>query len=132
MFEKLEECPECGTILTDFYYDMQVCPKKNGLCWWEGMNKYKKGEHNMEVDRIKNWQEFGMHMEEYLKHRVLGKYQREDNAPDLMAFTTKEICVWNILKYATRVFNGKGKQHDLEKIAHYAEMAWTMEQKEPL
>jgi hypothetical protein len=28
--------------------------------------------------------------------------------------------------YSLRNWNGKGKEHDLEKIAHYAEMAWTM------
>lgn len=84
----------------------------------------------MEVDRIKNWQTFGTHMQEYLKERVLGKYQRQDVAPDLMSFTTKEICVWNILKYAIRSINGRGKRHDFEKIAHYAEMAWTKEQGE--
>jgi hypothetical protein len=29
-----------------------------------------------------------------------------------------------------RNWNGKGKEHDLEKIAHYAEMAWTMGKEE--
>ena len=36
------------------------------------------------------------------------------------------ICVWNILKYSLRIYNGKQKTHDIEKIAHYDELAWTM------
>jgi hypothetical protein len=46
---------------------------------------------------------------------------------DLMSITKKpSICVWHILKYSLRIWNGKMKEHDLEKIAHYAELAWTM------
>jgi len=37
------------------------------------------------------------------------------------------VCVWKILQRSLRNWNGKGKEHDLEKIAHYAELAWTME-----
>lgn len=37
-----------------------------------------------------------------------------------------KICVWNILRYSLRMWNGKGKEHDLEKVAHYAELAWTL------
>ena len=36
------------------------------------------------------------------------------------------IFVWNILQYSLRIWNGKQKNHDIEKIAHYAELAWTM------
>ena len=36
------------------------------------------------------------------------------------------ICVWHVLKYSLRVWNGAMKEHDIEKIAHYAELAWTM------
>ena len=36
------------------------------------------------------------------------------------------ICVWNILRYSLRIWNGKQKTHDIEKIAHYAELAWIM------
>jgi hypothetical protein len=25
-----------------------------------------------------------------------------------------------------RIWNGKQKEHDIEKIAHYADLAWTM------
>jgi hypothetical protein len=43
-----------------------------------------------------------------------------------MTITRPEVCVWNILRYSLRNWNGKGKEHDLEKIAHYAELAWTL------
>ena len=34
--------------------------------------------------------------------------------------------MWHILKYSLRIWNNSMKEHDLEKIAHYAELAWTM------
>jgi hypothetical protein len=43
-----------------------------------------------------------------------------------MGITKPVVCVWNILRYSLRTWIGKGKEHDLEKIAHYAELAWTM------
>jgi hypothetical protein len=43
-----------------------------------------------------------------------------------MTITKPEVCVWNVLRYSLRSWNGRGKEHDMEKIAHYAEMAWTM------
>ena len=46
---------------------------------------------------------------------------------DLMAITRNPlICGWCILKYSLRIWNGKQKTYDIEKIAHYAELAWTM------
>ena len=46
---------------------------------------------------------------------------------DLMSITRNLlICVWNILRYSLRIWNGKQKTHDTGKIAHYAELAWTM------
>ncbi len=52
---------------------------------------------------------------------------RIDRPPHLMSITKDwRICVWNILRYATRLWNGHAKDHDLEKIAHYAELAWTL------
>ena len=79
------------------------------------------------VDRVKNWREFSNHMIHYLETQVQGKYQGDKDYPDLMWFTDVKTCVWNILKYGLRLFRGRGKEHDLEKVAHYAEMAWTME-----
>ena len=45
---------------------------------------------------------------------------------DLMSISKPIICVWNILRYSLRMWNGKGKDHDLEKVAHYAQLAWGM------
>ena len=85
----------------------------------------------MENDRVENWKRFSEHMEKYIREQTVQKYgfgeaSKEGSAFDLMTITKPEVCVWNILRYSLRNWNGKGKEHDLEKIAH-AEMAWTME-----
>ena len=83
----------------------------------------------MAEDRVANWQKFAKHMEEYIQDRTVAKYGIESSAGgfDLMSITRNPlICVWNILRYSLRIWNGKQKEHDLEKIAHYAELAWTM------
>ena len=85
----------------------------------------------MAEDRVENWQKFAKHMEEYIRDRTVGKYGIENSDEsggfDLMSITRKPlICVWNILRYSLRMWNGKQKEHDIEKIAHYAEMNWTM------
>ena len=74
------------------------------------------------VDRKGNWEVFTKHMVEYLE-KPIKKYGQE---MDLMTVTPKEICIWNILKYAFRLWYGHGKEYDYEKITHYAQMAWTM------
>ena len=82
----------------------------------------------MAEDRVANWQKFAKHMEKYIQDRTVTKYGIE-NSPgfDLMSITRNPlICVWNILRYSLRIWNGKQKEHDIEKIAHYAELAWTM------
>lgn len=53
-------------------------------------------------------------------------FAHDAGAFDLMAITKPIVCVWNILKYSLRIWNGKMKKHDLEKVAHYAELAWTL------
>ena len=84
----------------------------------------------MDIDRVANWQKFSKHMEEYIRERTVEKYGIEDSEKsgfDLMSITRRPIiCVWHILKYSLRIWNGKMKDHDIEKIAHYAELAWTM------
>ncbi len=82
----------------------------------------------MSIDRVNNWKKFSRHMEEYIATRTVEKYQVEDSGGcDLMSMTKDwRICVWNILRYATRLWNGHAKDNDLEKICHYAEMAWTL------
>ena len=82
----------------------------------------------MEIDLVENWKKFSEHMEKYIKERTVEKYSVDDSGGfDLMSITRNPlICVWHILKYSLRMFNGKQKEHDLEKICHYAELAWTM------
>ena len=85
----------------------------------------------MENDRVEEWKKFSEHMEKYIREQTVQKYGfgeawKEGKAFDLMSITKPIVCVWNILRYSLRLWNGKGKEHDLEKIAHYAEMAWTM------
>jgi hypothetical protein len=84
----------------------------------------------MGVDRVEEWRRFSEHMEKYIREQTVQKYEMGNSAErstfDLMTITRPGVCIWNILRYSLRNWNGKGKEHDLEKIAHYAEMAWTM------
>jgi hypothetical protein len=86
----------------------------------------------MHQNRLKNWQTFSRHMEEYIRDRTIEKYSADGSGEaDLMTITNSAIvCVWNILKYALRIWRGRMKRHDLEKIVHYSEIAWTMSQGE--
>lgn len=82
-------------------------------------------------DRVENWKKFAGHMQDYIRDQTVEKYgiKNSDEAGsfDLMSITRNPlICVWNILRYSLRIWNGKQKPHDIEKIAHYAELAWTM------
>jgi len=78
--------------------------------------------------RVENWRKFSEHMEKYIQEKTVEKYKMDetDDGFDLMSISKPEIFIWNILRYALRIWNGKKKEHDMEKIAHYAEMAWTM------
>ena len=80
------------------------------------------------TDRVENWRRFSAHMEEYIAQGTVKKYSVPGSVGcDLISMTNDgRVCVWNILKYAMRVWNGQAKRNDLEKIAHYAEMAWTL------
>jgi len=86
------------------------------------------GKKNIDIDRVENWKRFSGHMEEYIRERTIKKYEVDTTGGfDLMSITSSPIiCVWHILKYSLRMWNNKGKAHDLEKMAHYAEMAWSM------
>ena len=92
----------------------------------------ERRRRDMPVDRVQNWKRFSEHMEEYIRERTVEKYgfgdagEGEKGAVDLMTITRPDVCIWNILRYALRNWKGKGKEHDLEKIAHYAELAWTI------
>ncbi len=86
----------------------------------------------MITDRVENWKRFSDHMQEYIGRWTVEKYlvPGSDRGIDLISLTNDwRVCVWNILKYALRLWNGHAKDHDLEKICHYAEMAWTLNQR---
>ena len=82
------------------------------------------------MDRVENWKKFSEHMEKYIRDQTIEKYGIQDSdlgGFDLMSITKSPlICTWHVLKYSLRIWNGKMKKHDLEKIAHYAELAWTI------
>lgn len=82
----------------------------------------------MKIDRVENWRRFAKHMEQYIEERTVKKYSVDDAGGfDLMSITRNPIiAIWHILKYSLRMWNGNRKEHDLEKVAHYAEIAWTM------
>ena len=76
------------------------------------------------VDRVGNWDKFAKVVHDYIASFTTVKYGSGQTV-DLMHFTPPHISIWNVLKYAIRIWNGKPKRHDLLKIAHYIEMAWT-------
>ncbi|MFC1553151.1 DUF3310 domain-containing protein [candidate division KSB1 bacterium] len=76
------------------------------------------------IDRVEEWRKFSKHMEKYIQERTVQKYGMDDGV-DLMTMTDIETCLWNILKYAIRLHTGSNKEHDLEKVAHYACFAWS-------
>jgi hypothetical protein len=77
------------------------------------------------MDRVTEWQEFSKRMEEYIENTTVEKYTKD--GVDLMDLTgTSAICIWNIIRYAWRIWNNNMKLYDIEKIAHYAAMAWKL------
>ena len=76
------------------------------------------------VDRVGNWDKFAKEVHDYIEKYTVSKYS--NFGADLMSYTEPRICLWNILKYCFRMWNGKGKKYDIYKIAHYAEMSWTI------
>ena len=79
----------------------------------------------MPVDRLTQWKEFSTHMEGYIETHTIKKYGVD--GIDLMSITGNPlVCIFSILKYALRIWTGNMKIHDLEKIAHYAQMCHTL------
>ena len=80
----------------------------------------------MAIDRKEDWKAFS----EYILKNHIGDTQEkysidEDGCIDLMVFTSKEVKIWNIMRYILRNINGYGKPDDFLKIAHYAQMLQT-------
>lgn len=82
----------------------------------------------MDYDRVKEWKAFSDYMSNEYLGRTIEKYGKQ-NAPDLMIVTPELVCIWNIVKYAFRLWNDRGKGREFEKIAHYSQIAWTMNNK---
>ena len=78
-------------------------------------------------DRVGDWKKFSEYMEAYISGPA-SKYGGEAKILDLCHFTGLVVMVWNILKYAWRLWTRSGKEHDFEKIAHYSQMAWTLKE----
>ena len=75
------------------------------------------------MDNLENWKKFSEQMKIHVKIKEIA-YEQEKGL-DLLFVTGERICQWNILKYAMRVWNGRKKDRDYFKIAHYAQVAWT-------
>lgn len=69
---------------------------------------------------LENWSKFSTYMYNRYLPRTIGKYG-DSRLEDV---TSQDTRYWNIIRYATRLMAGRGKKHDLEKIVHYAQMAW--------
>ena len=91
------------------------------------VDRQEEEEPVEKVKRVEDWKEFSRHMESYIQEQTVGKYSMAKGSDfDLMSISNSQICFWNVLKYALRNLNGKGKEHDLEKIVHYAQLAFTI------
>ncbi len=77
--------------------------------------------------RTLEWREFSKHMEEYIQNHTLDKYGFPSHI-DLMEIskTLPMVNVWNVLKYALRIWNCHGKEFDVEKAGHYIQRFWTL------
>jgi len=85
------------------------------------------------MTRTYQWEVFSKHVEQYILNKTQSKYTA--GSVDLISMCMsgkygKIICLFCILKYALRMFNDAGKEHDLEKIAHYASIMWNANQTE--
>jgi hypothetical protein len=83
--------------------------------------KEKRKKTMNKFDRIKDWKEFGSIMEKYIETPQT-KYGTNLKFNDLCHYTGLRVMLWNILKYALRLWSGAGKENDFQKIAHYAQM----------
>ena len=81
-------------------------------------------------DRIGDWKKFSKRMEEYITAGPQEKYGSKLKFNDLSHYTGLRVMVWNMLKYALRLWNCSGKVNDFEKAAHYSQMAWTLKERQ--
>jgi len=77
------------------------------------------------TDRVKDWDDWSVIMHDYVSSTTNPKYTLPGGF-DLVSISDSRSMVWNILKYAIRLWMGKGKINDLKKVCHYAQLAWTL------
>jgi len=71
-------------------------------------------------DQVENLKKFAEHVEAYIRDRTVEKYSvkisGETAGFDLMSISQNPlICVWNILRYSQRIWNGKQEPIILRK-----------------
>jgi hypothetical protein len=82
------------------------------------------------VDRVADWDKFSAEMRAYIESFTVKKYggdtkDDDDVDFDLMYITEPRIALWNVFKYVWRCWRKKGKMHDLFKMVHYTQIAYT-------
>lgn len=95
----------------------------------EGRKELNTKSQTNNFDRLGDWRRFSAMMEEYIQGPQK-KYGGELQFNDLCHYTGLRITLWNVLKYALRLWNGNGKEHDFEKMAHYSQMGWTLKEQQ--
>jgi hypothetical protein len=77
--------------------------------------------------RVLEWREFSKYMESYIAEHTLDKYGFPSQV-DLMEISKilPVVNIWNVLKYALRIWNCHGKEFDVEKAGHYIQRYWTL------
>jgi hypothetical protein len=90
------------------------------------MNGSAPEGYTKNVDRVGDWDVFAKHMHDYIEKNTVKKYGQGSMGFDLMSITEPRVCLWNIIRYALRCWYGSGKKNDLEKMCHYAQMAYTL------
>ena len=92
-------------------------------------DQFERSIQLSKFDRVGDWKHFNTVMVEYIEIPQK-KYGSGTGFNDLAFYTGLRVLLWNILKYALRLWCGSGKIHDFEKIAHYAQMAWTLKERQ--
>lgn len=82
--------------------------------------------NSKKIDRVSDWDEWSKIMRNYIQEKTVSKYGQDQLSFDLMVITEPRICIWNIFKYALRLWLNSGKVNDLHKICHYSQMAYTL------
>jgi len=86
----------------------------------EGSSLHSKNNKS----RVEEWKEFSKKVEDYITSVTVDKYGTSGS--DLVSITdSPRIWIWNILRYALRVWRRNGKLNDIFKIVHYAQIAYT-------